>query len=175
MDEDATVLLGEIPVLRTGVGKLNQFLCDTVYPFLLPVLQEGDFFFCKSEQLDEEFSRELCHLREFQTAYPFSNGLIVNPLVVLAQEDAEFRQLADGHTFIKQMAHHADEIHQQLTGGHIGVLVIEDILQSLVEKWVCQTVRTQVFVFFLVVLLLFLCPIVGDGFLPVFLLLLRQM
>ena len=54
------------------------------------------------------------------------------------------------------------------------MLVIEDILQPFVEQGVRQTVRTQVFVFLLVVLLLFLCPIVGDGFLPVFLLFLRK-
>ena len=174
MDEDATVLLGEIPVLRTGVGKLNQLLCDTVYPLLLPVLQEGDFVFRKSEQLDEELSCELCHLRESQTFYPLSNDLKVNLLSVLAQEDTEFRQLADGHALIKEMAHHTDKDHQHLTIDYVGVLVVEDTLQPFVEQRVRQTVRTQVLVFLLVVLFLFLYPIVGDGFLPVFLLLLCQ-
>ena len=128
MHKNATVLLGEIPVLRTGVRKLDQFLGNTVYPFLLPIFKEGDLVFCESEQLDEEFTRQLCHLCESQTLYPLFNVLKINPLSVLSQEDSELGQLTDGHALIEQMAHHADKDHQQLTAGHVGVLVVEDIL-----------------------------------------------
>ena len=64
MYEDTTVLLREIPVLRAGVGKLDQLLCDVVYLLFLAILEEWNVLFFKSIQLNQELTRELCHLRE---------------------------------------------------------------------------------------------------------------
>ena len=112
MYEDSTVLLGEIPILRTGIGKLNQFLGNLFYRLLPPLLKEGNVVFCKSEHLNQEFADELDHLREMQLFYPLSECDIVDAVLILAQEDPQFRQLTDRHSFIEKMAYDADEDKQ---------------------------------------------------------------
>jgi hypothetical protein len=112
MYEDSTVLLGEIPILRTGIGKLNQLLGNLFYRLLPPLLKEGNVVFCKSEHLNQEFADELDHLREMQLFYPLSECDIVDAVLILAQENPQFRQLTDRHSFIEKMAYDADEDKQ---------------------------------------------------------------
>ena len=64
MYKDATVLLGEVPVLRACISELNQLLGNLFYRLLPPFLKEGYLIICKSEHLHQEFPGKLGHLRE---------------------------------------------------------------------------------------------------------------
>ena len=84
MNKDTVGILGEIPVLGTGVGKLQQFLCDIFHAFVFLILEERQVLGLETVEHDKALTFQLTHLREVQTVDPFPQRFVIHLVTFLS-------------------------------------------------------------------------------------------
>ena len=97
----------------------------------------------ESEILDENLTGEAGHRHQAETLEPLAQGSEIDVLALALDIDAQHENLTDGQPFVENVAHDADNRQQQLAGCRVGVLIVEDVLQLVVQDGVREMVGTQ--------------------------------